>query len=1305
MGSESSASLLPSRHSGGIGTSSQRHSHMSSSSSSIRLSHRPLPSSVIPMQSSISNTYNGQLSHGGDYSENKDQYDNDQYDNDGDGEMDHNNTNDYDGTFEGNEDGRLYSEVNTNNKEENKLNSNEDMETGHNIQETTNASTVQKISLTTTTKTLKPSKAALARKVAASDTSLGGMKPLVDKIGSYMDEIKHDSNKSDLDIMLGYVGSDANSGLDTSTTNNTTLDPTWWLQKKVFKQKSKKIPVSADGVSNTNPPDEVPSEDIPEDYIALYWLDATEVNGVVYLFGKVAINEPGATRRFVSCCVAVHGCERNLFVLPKVVDPDVYNSDGTQTRASMANVYAEVNKLLVPSIIPKSEGTGFRCKGVLRSYAFEAGDVPRYKTQYLKVKYSAVHPNPTLQQCSQFHSKSNIQHIFGSSSSVLELFLLKRRLSGPSWIIIKKPALLPNSVSWCKLELGVADPKLVVKMSEDDNLPSPPLVSMCISMKTAVNPTSHQHEVIAISAFTHMKVDADADTELNSHFIRRFTLIRPLGNTCGNNYPPNFPHDLSKEMSKVEGGTIASCANERALLNLFLTKLHQEDPDVLISHNLFGFEFDVLLTRAIASKITTWNKIGRLRRTVVPKTIGDKDVASGRILCDTYKAAKEFLRETTYSLSALSSSQLNFERIEIDPIDIPRYYSQSSDIIKLASHTSYDAFLVQKLVLKLQVIPLTKQLTNLSGNLWSRTMKGARAERIEYLLLHEFYKLKYVLPERKPFEKKIGNSGTKMAMGQDEEDDVDGTGKVGGHGRQRAKASYAGGLVLEPKKGLYDSFILLLDFNSLYPSLIQEYNLCFTTINWTVYEPNKILTLSDTSTTNTSSTSAVTGKTSKKNKKKDTKNSSNTLNGNSDKPALNAIPDNEDDDDDEDEDNPDGNAGDTGANLLPPIPDVALPQGVLPRVIKTLVDRRREVKNILKNTKDVAARQLLDIRQKALKLTANSMYGCLGFTFSRFYARPIAALVTAKGREALQRTVDQATNSMGLDVIYGDTDSVMINTNSTDLDAVKKIGVQVTKEVNKLYKSLELDIDGIFKSMLLLKKKKYAALSIKETSEGIVLEKELKGLDLVRRDWCPLSKNTGKYVVDKILSGLPRDDIILAIHEYLKELAVNMRSNKIDIEQYVITKGLNKNPKDYPDAKGQAHLQVALKLLKENKPVNIGDHIPYIICNPPVVASTTTATSIANGNEGGIASSSTTNGVESGSVAVSTPAPSSSTKLSVADRAYHPDEIFRSNGELKVDIEWYLTQQILPPISRLCEPIEGTSAIILSQCLGLDTSR
>ena len=134
------------------------------------------------------------------------------------------------------------------------------------------------------------------------------------------------------------------------------------------------------------------------------------------------------------------------------------------------------------------------------------------------------------------------------------------------------------------------------------------------------------------------------------------------------------------------------------------------------------------------------------------------------------------------------------------------------------------------------------------------------------------------------------------------------------------------------------------------------------------------------------------------------------------------------------------------------------------------------------------------------------MYGCLGFSYSRFFAKHLAALVTSKGREILLNTKD-LIQKMNLDVIYGDTDSVMVNTNSNDYEEVFKLGREVKQAVNKLYRLLELDIDGVFRYMLLLKKKKYAAMTIEKTKDGIIKNAlELKGITFTVVQYSALSR-------------------------------------------------------------------------------------------------------------------------------------------------------------------------------------------------------
>jgi DNA polymerase alpha subunit A len=998
-----------------------------------------------------------------------------------------------------------------------------------------------------------------------------------------------------------------------------------------------------------------------DDSLPFYLLDAHEdINspGKVFLFGRVPVDASVANGETVSACAVVHNMQRCVFVVPRpeaFADPENEISD-LEDAAALAARAADAAKddEALAAAAKKAKGALLRClqgraaevkgevrdvllargienfsmKPVKRSYCFERGDIPRGAQYVLKVKYPALAaPLPSDLRGAHFVCA------LGTQTGMLEHLMVKSRVMGPSWLALKGANRVSSAsqASWCKLEVNVAGAHKAVRAPRGD-APSrdPPLLTVAaLNLKTVVNHRANVNEIASASVVYVRDVRADSATPTATlrdvNKVRHFSCVRRLD---GVSMPPGWDqmvrneNDTNPAARRTKSVVLSSQTSERGLLSFLLARLQQLDADVIVGHNIAGFDLDVLLHRLQANKVPHWSRVGRLKRTRFPNlnggggggggggaSLGAMSCVAGRLLADTYLASREFIKEVSYTLTSLAQNQLKMTRHDVPSAEIPGKFGTAANLLSLVKATENDAWLSLGLLFHLSVLPLSRQLSNIAGVTWSKTLQHTRAARVEHLLLHEFHARKYLLPD------KLSAKERKHGRGAHADDVSDEDGGEVKAGKKKGGPAYAGGLVLEPKKGLYDKYVLMLDFNSLYPSIIQEYDICFTTV---------------------------------------------------DKPK----PDPADPD-------------------APP-PPVSLPEppaggpggpnaAVLPQVIRKLVQRRKDVKNLLKSERNPAVREQLDIRQLAFKLTANSMYGCLGFAASRFYAKPLAELTTLQGREILQSTVDLA-QGLGFEVVYGDTDSIMINTNSNNLQEVMTVGTTVKKEVNKKYRLLEIEIDGVYKSMLLLKKKKYAALKVEHGVDGqITTVMEQKGLDIVRRDWSLIAKAQGNRALDLILSGRPAEDVVEDIHESLRRCRAELVAGAVTMDQFVITKQLTKRPEDYPDAANQAHVQVALRLRAAGKHegTNQGETVPYVIA----VKTDASGEDIAAGKCGAAGGK------------------------GLADRAYHPDEVTAEGSGLKLDLHYYLSQQVHPVVSRLCQPIEGTDAARIADCLGLDPSK
>lgn len=336
----------------------------------------------------------------------------------------------------------------------------------------------------------------------------------------------------------------------------------------------------------------------------------------------------------------------------------------------------------------------------------------------------------------------------------------------------------------------------------------------------------------------------------------------------------------------------------------------------------------------------------------------------------------------------------------------------------------------------------------------------------------------------------------------------------------------------------------------------------------------------------------------------------------------------------------------SGGRFVPP----EIRKGIVPRVLEKLLSERIKAKTAMKapGISDIDARQL-DAKQYAMKILLNSFYGYSGYARARLYSPVIANSVTSYGRENLLRTQkivedhSQFTldnEAFELKTISGDTDSIFISIGENiDFNKAKQIGKDIANIVTTgLPKPMELVFEAYAKRILILAKKHYAMYRFESEGKG---EIKAKGIETVRRDWCNFtSKALTKCLETILIDG----DVDAALAQARNAIAVLKNPTPDIFNDLVMSRTLTRNPENY--AQQQPHAELVKKL--EQRGVfkyAIGDRVPFII--------------VASQRRSGHRSELMTS------------------------RAEDPDYAIENN--LKIDTNYYLQKQLIPPLLRIFE--------------------
>ena len=588
---------------------------------------------------------------------------------------------------------------------------------------------------------------------------------------------------------------------------------------------------------------------------------------------------------------------------------------------------------------------------------------------------------------------------------------------------------------------------------------------------------------------------------------------------------------MSKQISQNLPVEVEEESSELDVLTKIVDMVRYFDPDILTGYEVHNSSWGYLIERArLKYDMNICDDFSRMKSQSHGRFGRDEDRwgfnqtstirVTGRHTINIWRAMRGELNLLQYTMENVVFHLLHRRIPHFTFADLTRWYKSRNahDLSKVLQYFVSRVQMDLEILESNELVPRTSEQARLLGVDWFSVISRGSQFKVESLMFRIAKPENFILVS--PSRRQVGGQNALECLP----------------------------LVMEPQSDFYTSPMLVLDFQSLYPSIMIAYNYCYSTFL------GRVVSWRGT-------------------------NKMGFTNYQRERRLVELLRDHI-------------NIAPNGIMYV----KTHVRKSLLAKMLGEILETRVMVKSGMKLDKDDRTLQrLLNNRQLALKLIANVTYGYTSASFSgRMPCSEIADSIVQTGRETLEKaiTLIHSVERWGAEVVYGDTDSLFVYLKGRSRDQAFDIGEEIAQTITKMNpRPVKLKFEKVYHPCVLLAKKRYVGFKY-ESRHQRVPDFDAKGIETVRRDGTPAEQK----IEENALKILFRTADLSQVKNFFQQQCSKIMKGKISIQDFCFAKEVKLGTYSDKGPPPPGALISARRMLEDPRlEPQYGERVPYVV--------------------------------------------------------------------------------------------------------------